>query len=192
MNSKLSNKVLTQLINLPGVKVKNYRQHDTIGMIVTIEANNKQARCHRCGYKSEKLHQNHRYIIKDLPLSTQPVYLEVNRRQFKCMNCQKPFSEELDYVDKNRGYTKRLAKKIVQQVLGSNIKSVAAQNDVSEEEIERMLKDIGEELIKNLSEQQQEKLQQVKKMASVLGKMHQLKEEFREIFSDTQNYLSSI
>ncbi len=37
-------------------------------------------------------------LVKDLPLSGQPVYLQVNRRQFKGDNCQKPFSEELDFI----------------------------------------------------------------------------------------------
>ncbi len=100
----------------------------------------------RCGQASHQVHQNHRYLVKDLPISGQAVYLEVNRRQFKCKNCGKPFSEELDFVAKRRQYTSRLAREIVRQVLADDIKTVAENNDVSMEEIETMLKDYGSKL----------------------------------------------
>ena len=35
----------------------------------------------------------------------QDVYLRVNRRQFKCYRCQKPFCEEFNFVKKTRTYT---------------------------------------------------------------------------------------
>ena len=52
----------------------------------------------------------------------------------------KVFSESLNFVDKSKGYTKRLARDIVEQVLDSNIHSVAERNDLSDEEVESMLK----------------------------------------------------
>ncbi len=67
--------------------------------------------------------------------------------QFKCENCEKPFSEELKFVKKRRKYTSRLAREIVKQVLGDDIKTVAENNDVSSEEIETMLKDQAAELL---------------------------------------------
>ncbi|WP_146027838.1 ISL3 family transposase, partial [Cylindrospermopsis raciborskii] len=75
-----------------------------------------------------------------LPWSEKPVFLKINRRQFKCHKCKKVFSEKLDFVDKSKGYTKRLATNIVEQVLNSNIHSVAKRNDLSDEEVESMLK----------------------------------------------------
>lgn len=117
MSGKSQQKLLTEFLNLPGVLVKAYRAYEGIGFILQLEAVQQQASCPSCGLKSEKLHQNHWYLVKDLPISSQPVYLRVNRRQLKCMQCRKPFSEELSYVSKNRTYTKRLAKEIVQQVL---------------------------------------------------------------------------
>ncbi|WP_272819300.1 ISL3 family transposase, partial [Scytonema hofmannii] len=55
--------------------------------------------------------------------------------------CKKPFSEELDFVSRKRTYTKRLAQKIIQDVLENDIHSVASKGIVTTEEIERMLKD---------------------------------------------------
>ncbi|MHC5719475.1 MAG: transposase, partial [Nostoc sp.] len=96
--------------------------------------------------KSHNLHQNHRHIVKDLPFGEKPVFLEINRRQFKCRKCQKPFSEYLDFVRKKRTYTKRLAHKTIQEVLENDIHSVASKGIVTTEEIERMLKDASEDL----------------------------------------------
>nr|WP_216595759.1 ISL3 family transposase [Myxosarcina sp. GI1] len=117
-----------------------------VGLILHTEVLSKEANCTRCGNKSQRIHQNHRYLIKDLSISGQPVYLELNRRQFKCGFCQKPFSEELNFVQKRRKYTSRLATEIIRQVLADDIKTVAQNNDVSTEEIETMLKDKAQEL----------------------------------------------
>jgi transposase len=59
----------------------------------------------------------------------------------------KKFTEELNYLPKKRTYTDRFRKKIVAEVLNSDLKNTAERNGVSEQEIETMLKDLGEELI---------------------------------------------
>jgi transposase len=64
----------------------------------------------------------------------------------RCDRCGKKFSEELEIVPKKRGYTLRFRESIIEEVLSSDIKNVAKRNDISEQEIETMLKDIGEEL----------------------------------------------
>lgn len=153
MTSKPGTKLLTELLALEGVKVVAHSRYEALGIILHLEAELKEGICPRCGRKSHRLHQNHRYLVKDLPLSGQPVYLEVNRRQFKCQKCCRPFSEELDYVPARRHYTKRLAMEIVGQVLENDIQSVAKRSHVSSEEIETMLKDAaGASLISQPSE----------------------------------------
>jgi transposase len=144
MASTSKTKLLTELLNLESVKVTSYQNLPQIGLILSTEILAKERSCGRCGKKSHKIHQNHRYIIKDLPISGQTVYLEINRRQFKCENCKKPFSEELKFVNKRRKYTSRLAREIVRQVLADDLKTVAENNDVSSEEIETMLRDQAE------------------------------------------------
>ena len=54
---------------------------------------------------------------------------------------KKPFSEEFDFVEKTRNYTKRLAAKIITEVIESDIKNVAERNGLSESEIETILKE---------------------------------------------------
>ncbi|MFB2771321.1 ISL3 family transposase [Pelatocladus sp. BLCC-F211] len=146
MASKRDIKILTELLDLDDIKVISHRLHPGIGMILQTESKQSYSTCPRCGTKSHKLHQNHRHIVKDLPLGEKPVFLEINRRQFKCEICKKPFSEDLDFVSKKRTYTKRLAQQIIQEVLDSDIHSVASKGIVTTEEIERMLKDASEKL----------------------------------------------
>lgn len=149
MTAKYGTKILTKLLNLDSIKVNSYRQHEGIGIIIQVDSLNKESTCPRCGKKSHRLHQNHRYLVKDLPLSDQAVYLEVNRRQFKCNSCQKPFSEELNFLKFRRTYTKRLAHSIIQEVLENDIHSVAKKSHVTTEEIETMLKDMAQELLES-------------------------------------------
>jgi transposase len=91
-------------------------------------------------------------LLKIYQKSEKLVFLEINRRQFKCNTCNKPFSEEFDLsatmnARKKRTYTQRLADKIIQEVLDSDIHSVASKGIVTTEEIERMLKDASEHLV---------------------------------------------
>ena len=146
MVNKRDIEILTELLDLEEVKVISHRLHDGIGIILQTEPIKSYSMCPHCCTKSSKLHQNHRHIIKDLSFGEKPVFLEINRRQFKCKTCKKPFSEELDFARKKRTYTTRLAKKTIQEVLDSDIHTIASKGIVTTEEIERMLKDASEGL----------------------------------------------
>ena len=146
MTTKKGTKVLTELLNIQGVKVTQMSQLPGIGIILQVESIHGESHCHNCGTKSNRLHQNHRYVVKDLSWGEQPVFLEINRRQFKCKKCGKPFSEKLDFVNNRRTYTKRLANSTIKSVLSSDIHSVAKQGVVTTEEIERMLSDASKKL----------------------------------------------
>lgn len=138
-------KLLTELIDLKEIKVISHRQYKNLGIILQVESISRDAICPRCRTKSHRLHQNHKYTIKDLPLGEKQLFLEINRRQFKCNKCKKPFSEDLDFVRKRRTYTKRLARRIIQEVLDSDIHSVASKGIVTTDEIKRILKDASED-----------------------------------------------
>jgi transposase len=148
MLTKKELQLLTEVLKLEGVKVTSKQQHEGIGIILGVESSEKSSICQRCGLKSDKLHQNHRQIIKDLNWGEQDVFLEINKRQFNCKKCQKPFSEELEFVKSRRRYTKRLAAQTIEEVLADDIRSVAKKRNVTEKEIERMLKDASKDLSK--------------------------------------------
>ena len=98
--------LLTRLLNLPGIEVEDYHE---LGdeLILEVEAIRDFATCPRCGQESHHLHQNRGHLVRDLNISSFKVLLRVNRRQFKCKTCGKPFSEELDFVGRRRKHTVR-------------------------------------------------------------------------------------
>jgi len=146
MATKNGTKVLTKILNIEGIKVISHSQQPGIGIMLQVDSISKESHCHRCGTKSHRLHQNHRYVVKDLSWGEKTVFLEINRRQFKCKKCGKPFSEKLDFVMNRRTYTKRLATQTIQKVLKSDIHSVAKKGVVTTEEIEKMLEDASLQL----------------------------------------------
>ena len=117
--------LMTKLLNIEGVTVKSYQIIENIGITIYLDNNNKKAICPDCGKKTDKLHQNHYYVVRDLPLGEQKVYLQVNRRQMRCEGCPKKFIEDLEFVKKTRTYTERLKKKILSELLESDVKNVA-------------------------------------------------------------------
>jgi transposase len=138
---------LTDLLRLPEATVEDMTVIDGVGLFFVIGSTRREAECPRCGKRSRHLHTNYRYNIEDLPWNEQSVILRINRRQFWCQGCGQVFSEELAFVKKNRSYTQRLANQIVSQVLGSSLHSVAARTGMSDEQIETMLKDAGEDYL---------------------------------------------
>jgi transposase len=104
------NLLLTELLNLPGVVVEDWRQTET-ELILCVEVDANLASCPRCEQVSSHIHGLHGYWVRDLPLSNREVWLRVNRRQFKCLNCGKPFSEDLEFVGRRKRYTHRASSK---------------------------------------------------------------------------------
>lgn len=137
---------LDKLLDLPGVIIKGYEKIETVGCVFKIESAAKEAVCPRCGKRSQIVHQNHWHLVRDLPICGIETYLKSNRRQWKCQQCQRPFSEELEWVKSRRSYTKRLANNILKQLQKNSIKNVSEVNNISEEEIERMLDDVQKDL----------------------------------------------
>lgn len=140
------NEMLEQILKLPNISVKEYYKLDEETCIFVVEPKAKKAICTRCGQTSHNLHQNRWHLVKDLSVSGQKTYLKVNRRQWKCKICGRPFSEELEWLKMRRRYTKRLAENILKQLANSNIKNLCKINGVTTAEVERMLKDIEEEV----------------------------------------------
>jgi transposase len=139
-------RILTQLLNLPEVVVESSIQEDLI-LFLTVSKKAKSAVCPQCGKKSEHLHQNQKYLVKDLPMGDFEVILNVNRRRFKCKKCRKTFNEELDFVGARKGYTHRYAENIVKQLINSNISNVAKNNGLTDEEVNSMLEDIAKNVL---------------------------------------------
>ena len=145
-NSELT--LLTKCLDLDDVKVASYGFVQEFGLVISIENECQEAECPKCKKKTNRVNRNDSQIIRDLPMMGKTVYLKINRRQMRCQKCGHKFVEELSYVKKNRKFTNRMIEKIIKEVINSDIRNTAINNEVSEQEIQTMLKQKGEELKK--------------------------------------------
>jgi transposase len=118
---------MTKILNLPGVIVEeSLETEETIIWAVIVK--NKTAVCPLSGQKSRRLPQNKTHLVRNLPITNREVILKVNRRQFKCEGCKKPFSEILYFVEIRKKIPQRYAQSITEQVINSDINNVAINN----------------------------------------------------------------
>ena len=144
---------MTKMLNISGVIVEDsLLTKETL--ILSVRAEKKTAVCPRCGQASHRIHQNKRHLVKDLSMGNREVILRVNRRQFKCETCEKPFSEILDFVGSKKSVTKRYAQSITKQVIHSDVNNVSKNNGLTEEEVWSMVMAEAKEImpieVKNL------------------------------------------
>lgn len=147
MPSNSSLYLITKLINFDGVKATDYHFITDNEILITLESQTPEHCCPNCHSITNKIHQNHYYRVRDIPLSSYEVLLNVNRRQFRCNSCGKVFSEELNFVKKRRTYTIRLGEKVVKEVLESDILNTAKRNGITPREIETLLREKAEDLL---------------------------------------------
>ncbi|MEA5566696.1 transposase family protein, partial [Anabaena sp. UHCC 0399] len=139
---------ITKVINLEDIKVINYDFITNDEIVIEVENKLKVGQCPQCGNTTDKIHQNHWYTVRDIPLSDYQVLLKVNRRQLRCTRCRPVFSESLDFIKTRRTYTKRLAMKVIKEVLETNVESAAIRNRMTASEVETLLKEQEADLLK--------------------------------------------
>ena len=173
---------ITKIIKFEGFKVTNYHFITDNELLIELENQARSSICPYCNQTTDKVHQSHYYRVRDIPLSSWDVFLRVNRRQFRCKKCNKVFSEELSFVKKRRTYTKRLAEKVVKEVLETDVKNTGKRNRMTSAEIETILKELEKDLLtekpkdlKKLGIDEITHLKGGKKICSSLGRHRQEK-----------------
>jgi transposase len=139
---------ITKIVKFEGFKATNCHFITENELVIELEKKERLSTCPHCQKTTDKVHQSHRYRVRDIPFSSWDVFLLVNRRQFRCKNCDKVFSEELNFVKKRRTYTMRLAEKVIKEVLETDVLNTGKRNRMSPAEIETILKELEEDLLK--------------------------------------------
>jgi transposase len=84
---------IAQIVDFEGFQAINYYFLTENELLIVLENQSEIATCPHCQKKTDKVHQSHWYRVRDLPWSNFQIFLQVNRRQFRCQNCGKVFSE---------------------------------------------------------------------------------------------------
>lgn len=125
---------LEELVDLPKFRIKNVLKED-LEIFLILDPKSEIAYCPHCQKKTDDLNQTRIVLIRDLPILGRRVYLKVPRRQFYCRNCQKYFTEPLDFVDAGRRFTRRYESSIYERVLTSSIEQVRREEDLSWDQV---------------------------------------------------------
>ncbi len=91
--------------------------------------------CPHCNKYTEELHQNRPILVRDLPAFGREVLLRVPRRRFYCRQCQRYFTERLEFLDSQRRHTKRYEENIYQRIGSSNIEQISREEHLSSEKV---------------------------------------------------------
>ena len=93
MPSKSELNLMTQILDLEGFNVRDYRLIEDIAIILSLENTKKEVICPKCGKLTDKVNTNNYQTVRDLPFAQQTVYLKINRRQMRCPHCKNKFTE---------------------------------------------------------------------------------------------------
>lgn len=94
------NSNITSLFKIPGFRVSDI-QIEGDNIVITAKKRSKTANCPLCNKRSKKIHDHLKIQrILHMNLSLQKVYLSLQKRRFRCDNCQKTFTESLSFLRK--------------------------------------------------------------------------------------------
>ena len=112
--------------------------------IISVESNKGKVRCPECNKFTKSIHDHLKpIIIKDLKIMEHHCKLILHKRRFKCYNCNKKFTEEMNINSKNKSISEKLRIKILQDLLDYNLslKWIAKENNVSDMTVRNILSD---------------------------------------------------
>jgi len=125
---------LENLLNLPKVIIRNVIQEGKQAFLI-LSCQEEEVKCNYCGSLTDELHQTNSVLVRDLSISGQMVYLKVPRRKFYCKDCQRFFTENLEFMEARRKYTVRYEEYIYGRVNVSSVEQVGREESLSWDQV---------------------------------------------------------
>ncbi len=113
------------LLDLPFLSVSSV-SFDSDKLVVTCHSQLGEGICPCCKKKTTKVNQRYHRSVSDLPISGSSVVLNLEVRQFICLDCNRTFSERFDFVSESTNTTHRQAKWVFMLCEKQPISQVAA------------------------------------------------------------------
>ena len=107
----MSEKILSQLVFLPDVKVQDLKYHRSTHYFY-LDKNNAYEVCPKCATVSHSTYDHRVVRVKDSQIRGKHCYLVVRKRRFWCKVCRKPFTEPLAGVRKYHRTTARYRQEV--------------------------------------------------------------------------------
>lgn len=132
---------MTDLLFLPDLTAIEPPQENENDMMFKVEATDPPERCPECGFNRLYKHTSRKQLIMDLPIRLKRVGLQLNRRRYKCRECNSTFWERLISIDEKRSMTKRLIESVEEQSKSKTFVEVAESVGVDEKTVRNIFKD---------------------------------------------------
>ncbi|MBK8473051.1 MAG: transposase [Sphingobacteriales bacterium] len=91
-------------MDLPFLSVSSV-SFDSDKLVVTCHSQLGEGICPCCKKKTTKVNQRYHRSVSDLPISGRSVVLNLEVRQFICLDCNRTFSERFDFVSESTNTT---------------------------------------------------------------------------------------
>jgi len=132
-----ANKIYEHLLGIPNLRIDSIEEDDK-KFIFHCHIESESEPCPSCGKPCSSVNQRTKAMIRDLWISEKEVYLNLTKRQFYCEDCNKYFTERLDWASSCKSYTKRLAAFIFGINKNQSFYSLGAELNMSHKTLERM------------------------------------------------------
>lgn len=136
---------LDQLLDLPNVTVVNYQKIDEV-IFLKLGLLNETIECPNCHQVLDNINQTDLSLVRDLSILGCPVYLEVPRRQFQCLKCQKYFTERLNFMRWRQHHTIRYESMIYERLKNSSVENICKEEGLDWQEAQAIFKELAKSL----------------------------------------------
>ena len=122
---KTLNADFTELLDIPELIVDDYEIQQGI-VFVHAHPKDDDKRCKRCDSRKVKVKEVlPKRVIRDRDIFGKQCYIIIHPRRFRCIKCNKKFTERFDFVGKRKTYTKRYAEWIHKLCLKTDISYIS-------------------------------------------------------------------
>lgn len=136
------------LINMPGWTVTGVRTNkDDYCVSATYDSGDTPS-CEKCSTLFAKVyrHGSRQQTIMDLPAHGKRVGIDLNRKRYRCQNCESTFLQDLPDVDDRSQMTRRLARYIEEQSVRRTFTSIADEVGMDEKTVRNLFRAYVERL----------------------------------------------
>lgn len=137
---------ITIALGLPEVRVVREAETET-EITVEVEYRRESAPCPRCGQRMPKVHSVSRQRKRDRRLWDKPVFLVLHKRRFRCLGCQKVFTEPDQVFGTRRRSSRRFREHLGQEALHQTVRHVAHKEGVGESLVRRCVTEEAQRLL---------------------------------------------
>jgi transposase len=117
-------------LDLPELTILSQSVGEDESIEVHVRAKQESAVCPRCGEESSKVHDRRKRVKRDIQLRGYQMHLILHKRRFRCVRCQRPFTEADRACGRYQRTTERFRDHIAKQAHQRPLTHVAQEMQV--------------------------------------------------------------